>query len=364
LNAPVSCRCLAALLAAMPLTACAHHAEAGASPPAFDVTTVVRRDTPIVSEYVCQIRAIRHIEVRALESGYLERIFVDEGQHVEEGRRLFQIMPVVYRAELDAASAEMRSAQIEYQNTQLLREGNVVSPNELALAEATLEQRAARRSIAQAHLQFTTIDAPFDGIVGRLMVRRGSLLEEGELLTALSDNSEMWVYFNVSESGYLEYRASHEVDDPVPVQLRLANGRIFDQPGTIQTIEADFNNETGTIAFRAGFPNPDGLLRHGETGEILMTTELPDALVIPQTATYRVLDREFVYVVDAHDVVHAREITIGEELPHVYVVREGLEEGERILIEGLRRVRDGDTVEPQLRDPDDVVESLRHLHAE
>jgi len=218
--------------------------------------------------------------------------------------------------------------------------------------------------MARAHLNFAALDAPFDGIVGRLMVRRGSLLEEGELLTVLSDTSQVWVYFIVSESGYLTYRETHAVGDPVPVELRMANGEIFEQPGVIQTIEAEFNNETGTIAFRAGFPNPGRILRHGETGTILMRDVLPNALVIPQASTFSVLDRTYVFVVDEDDVVHAREITVGEELPHLYVVREGLEEGEHILIEGLRQVRDGDAIEQELRDPHEVLEGLTNLHAE
>ncbi len=350
-------------LAAATLAGCGEHEEHEAERPTFEVTTVLRQDTEIVHEFVCQIRAIQHIEVRALESGYLNDIFIDEGQSVTRGQHLFQIMPVLYRAELAVASAEMQSATIEYQNTEMLREGNVVSPNELALAQANLDHFTAQRSLAEAHLRFASLDAPFDGIAGRLMVRRGSLLEEGELLTVLADNSQMWVYFNVSESQYLAYRAVHSVNDPVPVQLRMANGEIFGQPGTIQTIEADFNNQTGTIAFRAGFPNPEGLLRHGETGEILMTTVLPQVLVIPQEATYRVLDNTYVFVVDADNVVHARAITIGEELPHLYVVPEGLEEGEHVLLEGLRRVRDGDTIGQEVRDPHDVFEDLRTLPA-
>lgn len=329
----------------------------------FDATTVVRRDTEVEEEYVCQIRAIRHIEVRALERGYLREIFVDEGQHVARGDRLFQITPVVYQAELASSAAEMAAAEVEYQNTRRLREGNVVSAQELALAQANLERAAAQRSLAQAHLRFTSLDAPFDGIVGRLAVRAGSLLEEGDLLTVLADNSEMWVYFNVSERQYLAYRAEHALGEQVPVRLRMADGELFDQPGVIQTIEADFNNETGTIAFRAGFPNPEGLLRHGETGEIVMTDVLRHALLIPQAATYRVLDKMYVFVVDDDGVVHAREIRVGREVPHLWVVESGLEEGERVLVDGLRRVRDGDTVEPRVRPLDELLEELEHLPA-
>jgi len=357
-------RLLAASLIAGWLAGCGEPVEQHAETPTFEVTSVLRQDTEITHEYVCQIRAIQHIELRAIESGYVNEVLIDEGQSVHRGQHLFQTMPVVYQAELAVASAERRSAEIEFQNTQMLREGNVVSPNQLALAQANLDHFTASERLAQAHLRFATIDAPFDGITGRLMVRRGSLLQEGELLTVLADNSQMWVYFNVSETQYLAYRTIHGVNDPVPVRLRMANGAYFDQPGVVQTIEADFNNQTGTIAFRAGFPNPNGLLRHGGTGEILMTTVLPQVLVIPQEATYRVLDKSYVFVVTDDGVVHAREITTGDELPHLYVVTAGLEEGEHILLEGLRRIRDGDTIHAEIRDPHEVFEELRTLPAQ
>jgi membrane fusion protein (multidrug efflux system) len=338
-----------------------HHVEAR---PRLEVTTVLKRDVEVTRQYVCQIRSVQHIEVRALEGGYLRDVLVDEGQAVHRGQALFQITPTLYQAELARTSAEVQHAEVEYRNTQMLRAGNVVSPNELALAQATLNQATAQRQVAQAHLRFSRIEAPFDGIVGRLMARRGSLLEEGDLITVLADNSQMWVYFNVSEREYLAYRRVHGVNDPVPVRLRMANDEMYPHPGTIQTIEADFNNETGTIAFRAGFPNRENVLRHGETGEILMTSALPNALLIPQKATYTVLDKTFVFVVGQDNVVRAREITVGESLPHQYVVTSGLREGEHILIEGLRRVRDGDAITSNLRNPDEVFAELNRLLAE
>jgi len=350
---------LALCAASLWLSAChreAHHAE---SLPHFAATTPLRRDTEVTTELVAQIRGIQHIEVRALEGGYLQNIYVDEGQSVHAGQRLFQITPVLYQAELDRSAAEARAAEVEFQNTQALRDGNVVSANELALSSANLQRASAQRALADAHLRFAGIVAPFDGILGRLHVRRGSLLEEGELLTELSDNREMWVYFNVSEAQYLDYRAEHHGDEPVHVRLRMANGELFDQVGTIQTIEADFNNATGTIAFRAGFPNPDRLLRHGETGKVLLTNLLDDALLIPQKATYRVLDKMFVFVVDGHGVVRAREIVVGDEaIPHLYVVREGLVETDRVLLDGIRRVRDGDHVAPAMQAAAAVIAAL------
>lgn len=324
----------------------------------LEVTTPLREDTELTREYVCQIRAIQHIEVRALERGYLQDIFVGEGESVTEGQRLFQITPVVYQAEFARGAAEAQSAEIELANTRSLREGNVVSENQLALARANMERAAAERDLARAHLQFTDLRAPFDGIIGRLQVRRGSLLEEGELLTVLSDNHEMWVYFNVGEAEYIDYRTTHDAGTAETVRLRMANGELFDQPGTIQTIEADFNNETGTIMFRAGFPNPNGLLRHGQTGSILMTTHVQHALLIPQGATFDVLDKKYVFVVDAHGGVRAREIVVSNEIPHMFIVAQGLTEHDRILLEGLRQVHDGGRISPVVRDPSEVRAGL------
>jgi membrane fusion protein (multidrug efflux system) len=147
------------------------------------------------------------------------------------------------------------------------------------------------------------------------------------------------------------------------VRLRLANGEVFEHEGRVETIEADFNNETGNIAFRATFPNPDGLLRHGETGKILQATALDDVLLVPQKATFDVLDRKYVFVVDAEDTVRQREITVVEELPHLYVLGEGLSADDRILLEGLRKVRDGQHVGAELQEPAEVLASL-DLHAE
>ncbi len=352
-----------ALALGVAATGCQGAEEEEEELPRFEVTHPLRQDTEITRSYVCQIHAVQHIEVRALERGYLENIFVDEGQHVAQGAHLFQILPIEYRAEYARGLAETHRAQIELANAQQLREGNVVSENQLALARANMERAVAERDLARAHLRFASLDAPFDGLVGRLMVRRGSLLEEGELLTVLSDNHEMWVYFNVSEAEYLDYQTAHPDGEARAVRLRMANGRVFDQEGVIQTIEADFNHETGTIAFRAGFPNPDGLLRHGETGSILMSTPYPDALLIPQGATFDILDRTYVFVVDDEDRVHAREIQIAAELPHLFIVAEGLEAEDRVLLEGLRRVTDGDAIEPVEREPAEVIEELEP-HAE
>lgn len=340
-------------------TSCRSNHEEKEAETKFIVTSPLRQDTTLAKEYVCQIRAIQHIEVRALEKGYLQKIFVDEGQLVKKGQLMFQIMPMLYQAEQQKAQAEANFAQIEYQNTKALADSNIVSKNELALAKAKLDKAKAELSLAQVHLGFTEIHAPFDGIMDHFQVRLGSLVDEGDLLTTLSDNSKMWVYFNVPESEYLDYKASAQKEDQMKVTLEMANRQLFKHPGVVETIEADFNNETGNIAFRATFPNPQGLLRHGETGNIRVAVPFKNALIIPQKATFEVLEKRYVFVVDKDDVVHAREITIATEMPDLYIVKSGLSENEKILLEGIRKVQDGDKIAFEYEKPQSVLPKLK-----
>jgi membrane fusion protein (multidrug efflux system) len=342
---------------------CGHKEKEHEAETKFLVTSPLRMDTSTTKEYVCQIRSINHIEVRALEKGYLQNIYVDEGQLVKKGQLMFQVMPMLYQAELQKAQAEANFAEIEYLNTKALADSNVVSKNELALAKAKFDKAKAEVSLAQVHLGFTQIRAPFDGIMDRFHVRLGSLLDEGELLTSLSDNSKMWVYFNVPEAEYLEYETVIKKDSLVHVNLLMANGKVFKHQGIIETIEADFNNETGNIAFRATFPNPKGLLRHGETGSVLMNVPLKNVLLIPQKSTFEVLDKRYVFVIDKDNIVRSRHITIAAELPHIYAVHSGLEETDIILLEGLRLVREGDKIHAEFVKPDSVLSHL-DLYAE
>lgn len=340
-------------------TSCGSKHEEKEEEVTFLVTSPLKKDTLVVRNYVCQIHAIQHIELRALEKGYLENIYVDEGQFVKKGQLMFKIMPLIYNAELQKAQAEASFAEIEYQNTKQLSEKNVVSPNELALAKAKFDKAKAEVALAQTHLQFTEIKAPFDGIMDHFQVRLGSLVNEGDLMTTLSDNSEMWVYFNVPEAEYLNYKTHATEENLLKVNLLMANNQEFEYPGEVKTIEADFNNETGNIAFRATFPNPKGLLRHGETGNIEMGIPLKNAIIIPQKATYEILEKKYVFVVDKNNVVHSREINIASEMPDLYILKDGLNENERILLEGIRKVKDGDKIEYTYEDPKTVLPKLK-----
>ncbi len=366
------------------------------------VTNPMVKDTVNTQQFVCQIHSYRHIEVRALESGYLEAIQVKEGQAVKKGDSLFKVVTTLYEARLEAEMAEAQLAQIELANTQRLFQQNVVAQPEVALAQAKLAKANAKVKLSQAELNFANIAAPFDGIIDHQRHQQGSLISEGDILTTLSDNSVMWVYFNVPESRYLDYQASPDKDN-IKVELVLANGQKFSQAGKIAAIEADFNNETGNIAFRADFPNPDRLLRHGQTGTILLSRIAKDAVVIPQRASFDILSKKYAFVVEpsssdyeqgdsqasaagnaeaqplaengSHEkqssdekhgisgIVRQREIVVLSEQDDIFLIKEGLGANDKIVLEGVRQVRDGEEIEYEYQTPEQTLKQLK-FHAE
>ena len=325
----------------------------------YTVTSPLVTDTSFIREYVSQIRSVRNIELRAQEKGYLQNIYVDEGQAVKAGQLLFRIMPRVYEAELLKAQAEAKAAQIELQNAKTLADKNIVSKNEQAMAQARLDQANAEIALARLHLSFTEIRAPFDGTIDRIPKKLGSLIDEGELLTSLSDNSEMFAYFNVSEPEYLEYQTHARDRAGNEVNLLLANGALLPYKGKVEVIESEFDNETGNIAFRARFPNPERLLRNGETGKVQMNVPLKNALIIPQKATYEIQDKKYVFVVGTDHKVHSRKIVVAGEMPDLYVVQSGISANDKILLEGVQKVKEDDKIHYEYQQPSDVVARLR-----
>ncbi len=326
----------------------------------YPVTTPIRIDTSFVKEYVSQIRSVRNIELRALEKGYLQNIYIDEGQYVKAGQLLFRIMPKFYEAELKKAQAEAKAEEIEVLNSRLLADKDIVSKNDLALAQAKLERANAEVALAKFHVSATEVRAPFDGVIDRLPLKLGSLVDEGDLLTSLSDNNQMFAYFNVSEPEYLDYQSTAQQNgEKQEVRLLLANNKELAYKGTVETVEGEFDSETGNIAFRARFPNTDRLLKNGETGKVRMVVPLHQALVIPQKATYEIQDKRYAYVVDAKGLVHARLLTISNELPDLYVISSGLSDGDQILLEGIQKVKEDDHIHIQKMNAKDVLTKLR-----
>lgn len=334
-------------------------------------THPLAQDMVVTQKYVCQIHSRRHIEVRAMVSGYLDEVLVQEGQAVKQGDVMFKLLPVVYDARRRADQAELDTAQIKLRNTEQLFEKHVVSDQEVALAKADLDRAKAKFDLASAELAFTEIKAPFDGIVDRQFEQHGSLVEEGDILTTASDNQVMWVYFNVPEVDYLAF---HELQDAsskqdphrlklpnTKLELQLANGTLFGHAADDNiTIESTFDHETGNLLFRADFPNPDKVLRHGQTGTMRLNRTLPGAIVIPQRSTFEVLDKRYVFVVGDDGIAHQRRITVSHEREDVFVVADGLQVTDKIVLDGVRQVHDGAHVDIQLQDPKEVLKKLKH----
>jgi membrane fusion protein (multidrug efflux system) len=255
------------------------------------VATVKSKDITFTHPYVCRIHAIRHIEVRAPANGHVMAIPIKEGQEVKKGDQLFKLKPMMDKP----------------------GNGKVVS-----------------------------IQAPYAGLIGRLLRQEGSLVLEGEPLTTLSDNSVVWVYFKLPEKDYLDFMEEqrHTKESP-EVELRLAGNRRFPQHGKIGAIDASFDKDTGSIAFRADFPNPEGVLRHGQVGTLLMSRRVKGAIVIPQRATFEKDDKRYVYVLDKDDVAHQRQIAIQSESDDLFVIQKGVEVGDKVVLEGVSLVHDG-----------------------
>lgn len=342
--------------------------------PAVPIIQLMRQDATLDRDYASRIEAVQNVEVRARVGGYLDKILVDEGQAVHRGQPLFQLNAAEYRvkvseaqASLESARAQAQSAQVEMERVKLLVDKNVISPSELKLsqakmatAQAAINQSKAALSNAQLLVSLTSIRAPFDGVINRLPFKTGSLIETGALLTTISDLDQMYAYFNVSENEYLANVRKRR--DPRHVTVRevnliLADGTPYPYRGKVETTETVFEGNDGTIAYRARFPNPNHLLRHGASGNIRLETEVDNAVLVPQKAVFELQDKNYVYVVDGGNKVRTRSFVPQSRIDQFYVVKSGLHAGDRVVYEGIQQLRDGMAITPRPM-PTDSVKAL------
>lgn len=327
--------------------------------------------TSLHREYVGNINAIRNVEIYARVKGYLEEIYVDEGQEVRKGQVLFRINDEEYQAEmakakanLQSAIAEAKAAELEVSRIKLLVDKKIISKIEWEVAEtrvlaaqARIEEARSAQTNATIHLARTRIRAPFDGMINRIPYKAGSLIDEGTHLTSVSDTRKVYVYFNVSENEYLEFikaRKLNEGGQSGIVELDLADGSAFPDKGRIQTVEGEFDAGTGSIAFRAEFPNPDKLLKHGSSGTIRLTNSIDDALLVPQKAVFEIQDKSYVYLLDANNQVKMTSFVPKARFSNFYLVQSGLQPGDRIVYEGIQALKNGTTIRPKIVSADVV----------
>ncbi|MCX6218805.1 efflux RND transporter periplasmic adaptor subunit [Spirosoma sp.] len=367
-----------ALLTGVLLTGCSSQPEQKQeeSAPTIPIIQLTKQEATLDHDYASELEAVQNVEVRARVAGYLDNILVDEGQPVHKGQLLFQLNGTEYQVEvsraqasLESATAEAQSAEVEMERVKLLVDKKIISPSESKLARAKMETAKAAIDGAKAalnkarfHVSLTSIRAPFDGVINRIPFKRGSLIEEGALLTSISDLRQMYAYFNVSEKEYLAFiKKRHDPNKATAreVELLLADDSVYPYKGKIETTETVFEGNSGTIAFRAAFPNPKQLLRHGATGKIRMSTDVDDALLVPQKAVFEVQDKNYVYVIDATNKVKSISFVPSSRVDQFYIVQSGLKAGDRIVYEGIQSLKDGMTIVPKPLAP----KSLQALYA-
>ena len=258
------------------------------------VTAAEVRDITVIQRYSCRIDAWKHAEIRASQSGLVGDFKVKEGQSVKKGDLLFEVEPLV-------------------------------KPDKTSQDAGSTNPRAPLARVV----------APFDGIVNDVIRSRRAQVDEGDILMSVTDISVMWAYFSVPEKRYLDYMAAKAEGQAKPkIELELGDGSKFTHPGKIGAILASFDNPTGGVRFRADFANPEGRLRHGQTGTVLMWETHRNATVIPRRSVYVIEKDQYVYVVDKDDVVHRREIVVATETDDFCLIKKGIRAGERILLDG------------------------------
>jgi membrane fusion protein, multidrug efflux system len=325
--------------------------------------------------YIADIQAVQFVEVRSKVSGFVDRIFVDEGEFVKKGQTLFQLSSAEYnemvnsaRAGLARAKAEQSAAKVEMERLQILVNKKIISPSELelakskkAVADSQIAEAESMLKSAQTGLSYTTVKAPFDGLVDRIPHKIGSLVTENDLLTSITDISSVFAYYKVNENEYLNFMRS-KIESGTEtfseqLTLILSDGEKYGLKGKLETTEGDIESGTGSIGFRVRFPNPDNLIKHGASGKIQMMSKLDEVYLIPQKSTFEIQDFTYVYVVDKENTVKVRSFKPIQRYD-IYYIADGFEPGDKIVFEGIQQVKDGTKVVPQSVAAADVYHDL------
>ena len=342
-------------------------------------TTLVMKLTStsieVAQSYVADVQAVQFVEIKPKVEGFVEAVLVDEGEHVNKGQVLFKLSSAELYEEVKEAQAnykqvqaELKMAEVESDRVKRLVEKDIISPIRLeqAMAETDVarlrvQQAKSRLQRAETNYSYTTITSPFEGYVDRIPFKVGSLVTPTSLLTSLTDVSEMFAYYKINEKEYLEYKRTELSGADQPeyknLELELSDQTIYPYKGTVETVEGDFERGTGSIAFRARFVNPEGLLRHGVSGKIRMLTKMDNVILVPQRSTFEIQDFTYVYTVNEEGKVSARSF---EPLSRhgAYYVTKDLPDGALIVYEGVQQVSDGMVITPEMIDTETVRKQL------
>lgn len=326
----------------------------------YKVVQVSNDDTTLLAEYPTKLEGVTDIDIRAKVDGYIEKIYVDEGQEVKKGQILFKLETQTANQDASAAKAKVDAAQVEVNRLKPLVDRKIISDVQLETAKANL---ASAKSIYQsiiARINYATIKSPVDGIVGTLPLRIGSYVssQTAEPLTRISDISKVYAYFSVNEKEQLDIMMNAEgktfqdkIEKMPAVKLVLSNSIIYSEVGKIETFSGQANTQTGSFNVRASFPNPNKLLRSGGSGTIQIPTELKGVILIPQNATVELQDKRIALVVDAKNKVKFVSIEV-RAVPggKYFVVDKGLTTNDKFLVEGVGIITEGTEIKPEVID--------------
>ena len=353
---------------------------AGSKP--YGVITVSPRKTVINSDFPATIQGQQNVEIRPQIDGYMQALYVDEGSVVKKGQLLFRISAPLYEqgvrtaeANIKIAQADLNAAQMQVNKVRPLVEKNIISNYELQSAEYTLQSKQAALAQAKAtlinartNLSYATIYSPADGVIGLIPFKIGSLVSSTttQPLTTVSNIQKVYAYFSINEKKELDFlihaqgrTLKEKLATLPPVTLLLANGAAFDQKGRIETIAGLVDLSTGSVALRATFPNPAGLIRSGSSATVRIPETIDRALLVPQSATYQIQGKLFVYVAGPDNTVHSTAIQVNANTSgHSYVVEQGLKPGDKIVVEGIGNLREGLAIKPRSVNADSVYASL------
>lgn len=326
------------------------------------VLTLTPQDTAVSINYVADIQAIKNVDIRSRTRGFIEKVLVDEGQQVRKGQLLFKLNDNEFLIDLNKAKASLSSAisaseiaKVELERIKTLVDKKVISKSELSLGKARLDEAESRIKSAKAmideanqKLSYANIRSPYDGMIDRIPLKTGSLIDEGELLTSISDTRQMYAYFDISENEYLQFTRNQKgrFEQNKAISLILSDGSTYPIQGKIQTHENVFSGATGSIAFRAVFDNPNHILKHGASGKVQLHSKLAQSILIPQKSVFEIQDKSYVFVVDKQNRVKMKSFTPKMRLTGYYVCGKGLSAGETIVYEGIQQIRDGAKIEP------------------
>nr|WP_320058347.1 efflux RND transporter periplasmic adaptor subunit [uncultured Bacteroides sp.] len=338
----------------------------------LSVLTLQRDSITLYSEYPAHIEGKVNVDIRPQAEGYIEKILVEEGMYVKAGQPLFKIDDRVYieqlnsaKASLASALAALQTAKLEITKQTLLADHNVNSGFQLKLAnaqyetaKANVQQQQAAVDLAKINLNFTTVKAPVSGYIGRIPKRIGNMVSKSDALplTTLSEISEVYAYFSMTEKEYLQLvvnNSKQDVQDKISglkgVSLVLADGTAYSYKGKVEMINGEFESGTGSISLRADFPNPQNVLRTGNTGRIIIPRTEQNVLLVPVLATLDIQNKVQVIRLKKDNTAERISINVSQKQGDFYVVKSGLNPGDKIVIQSLTTVQDGELIQPEVK---------------